>query len=198
MQEPDNKTATRRDFMRGAAGVLGAALVAGSPSEALAQARPGLPDNGISLKPGSLYFVDGTRLIDASSLPVGEPGLATVQVRVLARGTFVKTQRLDALLAPGTSFTAWTASPNAVQCVQFNATVDPDSPLRLRTNLALAEMTTSARRGPKLRQGNYIWYDENQGPVVRAFDAQRPASPLLEASGGPTQAAYLWLTVTAV
>jgi hypothetical protein len=154
----------RRRFLRGAAGLVGAiplGLSVGSVARPARAARSA---------PVSLHYWDGTRLVDASDLPEGDPSLVGTSVHVtLSRPTTAarSVKRLHAVnahfpMADGRMipFYAWTTDQDRPG-VTFTVAVDEAHGLTLSAEQARGE--TFLRLGvgdvagaPKLKAGTYV------------------------------------------
>lgn len=196
MNDNNNPMPTRRNFIAGVAGAVGAALVSGKPQEAMAQNSLGGLVASKPIADGRLFFVDGSQLRDATKLASGDTNLGYVHVRVIVNGSFAKGSRLDALTGQTATFNVWTNSPSVGRELGFHATTGPSSPLRMATESGLVTMVVDAKKGAKLLPGHYVLFPSPQHPEAFVFDQTADKRPLLQDNGMPATVPYLWLTVS--
>jgi hypothetical protein len=210
MTDASRSLLPRRRFLRGAAGVVGAipfGLTVGPESRPARAAGT----------PVSLYFWDGTRLVNASDLPEGDPALSGTSVHVTlsrpaaARGAVKRLRAVNAHfpLADGRliPFYAWSTAQDRPG-VTFTVAIDDAHSLILSVEQVRGE--TFLRLGvggtagmPKLKAGTYILASGTPSLIGCRCDtvkAGSKASPVLtrrtRQGFAPVVLDYLVVTVT--
>jgi len=193
-----NRSFARRDFLRGAAGLVGASVV-GLPGLAEAQTTIG---GIISAQPVSVAYWDGVAWVLATSLPKGDASLQTVAIGLHGYGSGTSIRSIDAY--PGKiPFSAWSAAPQGCPATQYGAPVGPGGVL-LSVNIQSGPKTVpipilftpGSGTGPKLREGVYALALGKVDWIAYGYAPSTDHSPLVDASGNPATFQHVIMTVT--
>lgn len=194
--QPENSIA-RRQFLRGAAGLVGATVV--GSSSAVAQVIGGGVTGAkpITISPSySVGYWDGLTFTDATSLAQGDPTLQSVHLTLKGFGDASGLISVDAMFPVSASirapFQAWKAGPSGCKEVMFTMPVDA-SGITFNLQLPNAEMgTTSALtlrpgsdRGAKLRAGIYVIVPGAPNWSTLSYTPSLPNTPLTTGDGFP-------------
>ncbi|HVT12557.1 MAG TPA: hypothetical protein VHE55_09835 [Fimbriimonadaceae bacterium] len=167
MSNSTDRTIARRTFLRGAASLVGASAL-GLPAATLSAIAEPLPLGSPSL---AVMFWDGTSLVAADSLAMGDLSLASVQLTFYGFGQAAEIRHIDVHPAVRTAlgrrdavFYAWTAPPNGVACTRCVMPVDVNAGLTVSTRIlvdgseedATTAFVVAKSSGPKLLEGEYV------------------------------------------
>ena len=196
----------RREFLRGAVGVVGASVLgartafAGGPASVGPNPQPG---TGLSIA-----YWDGTSLTPAEKLAYGDSSLSNIEFTVRGYGDGSAILGLDTIFTVSGSplpFPTWTAPPQGVNKVAILVPLDPVKGLHLTSHVAGQSGSASidtffsfgGDRNPKLREGSYVvvagaidWNAYHFDPT----NEQSPLSPVYTGKLAPMPP-YLVLTV---